>query len=139
MKTSTIKTILFSLVAFMLLGCEDITIEDENNTTDIDTHSGSIPVLKSPIGSYVDLSQYLYPKNLTTNKTFYFKKVYTYNQTFSNTFTNIPDISERSYTKTIIGDVTRITVYKDDQKQSYDDVKKLKIISYDKKEKDSYK
>lgn len=125
-------TIILSVVAFTLLGCEEIILEDESTITDnnVPVHNGSIPVLKSPTGSYVDLSEYLYPKDLNISDTFYFQNVYNYAQTSSGTFTNSPDISQRSYTKAINDDVTRVTEYKDEQEQKYDDIEQFKILSY---------
>jgi len=127
MKKST--TLTLSILAFTFLGCEEIILEDENTITynNISTHNGSIPVLKDPVGSYVDLSEYLYPKDLNTSKTF----VYNYAQTSTNTFTEAPAISQRSYTKVINDDVTRVTEYKDERKQKYDDIKQFKIFSYE--------
>jgi hypothetical protein len=129
-----LTTLILIVVALTLLGCEEILLEDSATTTDnnISVHNGSIPVIKSPVGSYVDLSEYLYPEELTTNKTFYFQKVYNYAQTSSNTFTEAPNLSQRSYTKAINNDVVRVTEYKDEQQQKYDDIKQYKILSYEK-------
>ncbi len=127
-----LTTLTLSILALTLLGCEEIILEDSDTTdNNISVHNGSIPILKDPVGSYVDLSEYLYPKELTIDKTFYFQKVYNYAQTSSNTFTEAPAISQRSYTKVINDDVTRITEYKDGREQKYDDIKQFKILLYE--------
>lgn len=127
-----LTTLTLSVVALTLLGCEEIILEDTDTTdNNVTVHNGSIPVIKDPVGSYVDLSEYLYPSDLTTGKTFYFQNVYSYAQTSSNTFTGAPDISQRSYSKAITDDITRVTEYKDDLQQKYDDIKQFEILSYE--------
>ncbi len=122
--------ILLSVAVLAFLGCEEIILEDSDTIdNNISVHNGSIPVIKDPVGSYVDLSEYLYPKDLTTDKIFYFTKVYDYAQTSRDTFTTAPDISIRSHTKAINKDLTTITEYKDDIEQVRDDIDRDEIIS----------
>ena len=132
MKKLTI--IILSSISLILLGCEEIVLEDtDTNDNNISVNNGALPIVKSPIGEYVDLSEYLYPENLSTDKILYFQNVYSYAQTSSNTFTTAPDISQKSYTKAVNGDEVRITEYKDELEQKYDDIKQYKILSYEKK------
>jgi hypothetical protein len=128
---------ILSTVTFLFLGCEDIVIGEDaigDNLIDgnISIHNGALPVIKSPVGSYVDLSEYFYPEDLSIDKTFYFNNVYSYSQSSSNIFTKTPDFSIRSYTKSISDDITRVTEYKDGLQQKYDDIKRYKILSYEK-------
>ncbi len=135
----TLTTLILSTIIFLFLGCEDIIIGEDNTTNSLDdsnisTINGAVPVKKSPVGSYVDLSEYFYPEKLKVGKNFYYNFVYNYSQTSPNQFTEPAAISTRSYSKVIIKDITRITEYKDDLQQKYDDVKRYKIYSYEKNE-----
>ena len=133
------KTFFVVVVAFFFLGCEDIII-GENNTTNnlndsnVTTTNGAVPVKKDPEGSYVDLSEYFYPDSLKVGKNFYYNNIYNYAQTSADRFSADVKLSSRSYAKTILKDVTRVTEYKDDLEQKYDDIKRYKIFSYLKNE-----
>jgi hypothetical protein len=128
----TLTNILLSVFVFTLLGCEEVILEDDSQTLvddNISIHNGALPVLKSPVGTYVDLSEYLYPQDLTEGKTLYFQKVFEYVQTSSNSFTKAPDLFQRSYTKHIDRDVVTVVEYKDAQERVKDVIYRYKIIS----------
>lgn len=120
--------VILSVLTFTLLGCEEIILEDESETNS--TVSGNyLPTKKASEGPEVQLVEYLYPKELVENKTFYFTKVYKYAQNENSEF-SAPTISQRSYTIQAINSITRITEYKDAIEQKYDDIYKDKILSY---------
>ena len=123
-------TLSLSAVAFMLLGCEEIIL-DENNEVNSSVSGNYLPKEKDSEGVSVKLTDYLYPKELGEDKTFYFENVYNYAQNKNNAFDGAPDISQRSYTKQVNDTITRITEFKDTKQEKYDEIYQDKILSYE--------
>ncbi len=91
-------TTILALLSFTLLGCEEITLEDDNTTTSKKDKNG-LPKIFPTKGISVKLEDYLFPSSLTQNKTFY-ADIYPYKQDTDGKITT-QIIVEKSITKRV--------------------------------------
>jgi len=125
-----IKIIQLLLLSFILLGCEEIILEDNNETSDtLVSGDPYLPDIKQSEGVSVRLADYLYPDALVEDKTFTFNKVYSYSQDADLKYREV-DIQERSFTKVVNGSVATIAELKGSKQVYYDEIYPSKIITY---------
>ena len=122
--------VLLSILAFTLLGCEEIILEDDNKTSDTLVKGDEyLPDIKESEGVSVKLADYLYPDGLVEDKTFTFESIYSYSEDAPASYREV-DILQRSFTKAVNGSVATIAEFKGKKQITYDEIHPDKIITY---------